>query len=106
MSSNYEIPLSGDAEAFSIALNGTTYDLTFQWRNADQGGWIMDIADSSGGAIVSGIPLVTGANLLEQYGYLGIAGGAALYIANSAGGDSAPAFSNLGSDTHLVLAVS
>ncbi len=99
----YEIPLTGQAETFSIALNGATYQLTLQYRDHDEGGWVLDIADASGVAIVSGIPLLTGANLLEQYAYLGIAGGAALYVTDTAGGDAAPTFSNLGTDTHLVL---
>ena len=100
---NVEIPLSGTAESFAIALNGTVYQMTVQWRDAPLGGWFLDIADSSGNAIVSGIALVTGSDLLAQYGYLGIAGGAALYVVNVAGGDSAPEFGNLGTDTRLIM---
>lgn len=100
---SFEIPLAGYPESFSIALNGTNYQLTLQYRDNPLGGWMLDIADSTGNAIISGIPLVTGANLLEQYGYLGIAGGSALYVINSAGGDAVPTFGNLGTDTQLVL---
>lgn len=100
---SYPIPLAGYPEAFSIALNGATYKLTVQYRDNDLGGWFLDIADSKGAPIISGIAMVTGANLLEQYGYLGIAGGGALYLVNSAGGDAAPAFGNLGTDVQLVM---
>lgn len=98
-----EIPLAGIAERFSIALNGTTYQLTAQWRAAPLGGWFLDIADAEGVPIISGIAMVTGADLLAQYAYLGIAGGASLFILDVAGGDSAPAFGDLGTDTRLVL---
>lgn len=100
---NFEIPLSGSPETFSISLNGTTYALTLQFRDNSEGGWTLDIADADRVMIVAGIPLITGANLLEQYGHLGIAGGAALYMANTAGGDAVPTYANLGTDTHLVL---
>lgn len=100
---SFPIPLTGYPEAFSIALNGTNYKLTVQYRDNDLGGWFLDIADSNGAPIVSGIAMITGANLLEQYGYLGIAGGAGLYLVNSAGGDAAPTFSNLGTDAQLVM---
>lgn len=101
----YEIPLEGHPETFSIALNGTTYILTVQYRNALYGGWFLDIADASATSILSGIPLVTGADLLGPHKNLGIAGGAALYITNTAGGDSDPTFDNLGADTHLVMVI-
>lgn len=99
----FDIPLAGIAEQFFISLNGITYQLTVQWRQADLGGWFLDIADSSGTAIISGIALVAGVDLLEQYAYLRIAGGAALYIVSADGSDSAPIFTNLGNDRKLVL---
>ncbi len=100
---SYEIPLAGMPETFAIPLNGTTYRLTVQYRDAELGGWFLDIADATGSPIVSGIALVTGANLLDQYCQETIAGGAALYVINVAGGDDAPAFGNLGTDTRLVM---
>lgn len=103
--SSFQIPLSGSPETFAIALNGTTYRLTVDYRAASEGGWFLDIADSNGNPIVSGIPLVTGADLLAQYRYLGIAGNSGLYVANMAGGDAVPTFNNLGTDTRLVLVV-
>lgn len=100
---SFEVPLSGIPETFSLALNGTTYQLTVQWRANGLGGWILDIADVSGNAIISGIPLVTGTDLLAQHKHLSIAGGSALYVTDTTGGDETPTFNNLGSDTHLVL---
>lgn len=101
---SFEIPLSGSPETFSINLNGTPYRLTTRYCDAQNGGWFLDIADSAGNPIVSGISLVTGVNVLGQYGYADIAAGAALYVVNVAGGDAAPTFDNLGTDVRLVLA--
>ena len=95
MTTTYTIPLAGYPETFSIALNNVTYQLTFLWR----GSWFMDIADNTGAAIVSAIPMVIGVDLLAPYKYLGFAG--SMYMVNKAGGDSPPTFTNLGTDVIL-----
>ncbi|AMM17512.1 hypothetical protein AX768_25265 [Burkholderia sp. PAMC 28687] len=95
----FEIPLSGVPESFLIALSGVQYKLTLQWRDAPQGGWVLDIADSLANKIVSGIPLTTGADLLEQYAYLGIGG--ELWVQTDGDPAEVPTFENLGSTSHL-----
>lgn len=100
----YEIPLTAESQRFSIQLAGVVYQMTVQWRNNAQGGWVLDIADATGTPIISGMALVTGTDLLGQYAYLGIGG--SLYVVNSSGGDDAPTFTDLGSTTHLVFVTS
>lgn len=66
----FSIPLTGIPETFSIAIAGKTYRLTLTYRDTDEGGWVLDIAndtDDPGAAILQGVPLVTGADLLAQY---------------------------------------
>lgn len=99
MSSFYEIPLSPDPQTFRVTLGGVDYRLRFTYREATAGGWVLDIMDSEGGALVQGVPLVTGADLLEQYQYLGING--ALYVQGSPDPDSVPTFENLGTESLL-----
>ena len=97
MSTAYEIPLQvGIPQTFTAKLSGVEYQLTLQYRNAPNGGWVLDIANSAGVPIVSGIPLVTGANLLEQYAYLGFGG--RLWVQTTSNPDAVPTFSNLGED--------
>ncbi|SEI99058.1 hypothetical protein SAMN04244579_02723 [Azotobacter beijerinckii] len=96
---NYEIPLTPEGQRFSITLGGTEYQLRVQWRNAVDAGWTLDIADAGGNAIVSGIPLVTGCNLLDPYPHLGFSG--VLWVQTTADPDAAPDFGNLGSASHL-----
>ena len=94
------IPLQvGVPQTFTATLSGVSYQLTLQYRNATAGGWVLDIADASGNPIVSGIPLVTGANLLAQYAYLGFTGG--LWVQTTSDPDAVPTFTNLGDDGQL-----
>jgi hypothetical protein len=99
----FEIPLTPSPQRFSIQLGGAAYSLTFQFRNAGlpgQGGtWILDIADDLGNPLVCGIPLVTGADLLAQYGYLNFGGG--LMVMSDGDPAAVPTFANLGVASHL-----
>jgi len=61
--------------------------------------WVIDISDSSGNPLVQGIPLVCGADLLGQYGYLGLGGELIVQTDNSP--DTPPTFTNLGASGHL-----
>ncbi len=100
MSTTYEIPITPSTnQTFSVTLNDTVYQLTFQWRAAFELGWVLDIASEDGTSLVSGIPLVTGVDLLAPYGHLGIGG--SLYVATDGDQDAVPTFSSLGDTSHL-----
>jgi hypothetical protein len=94
------VPLLAAAQTLSIALGGVTYNLTLTYRDTDQGGWFMDIADAALNPIVRGVPLVMGADLLAQYGYLDFGGILALYNSGPQA-DTPPTFANLGGDCQL-----
>ena len=79
MATVWTIPLYPAAQSISISLGGARYKMKFLYRDAPPecgggGGWVLDIADSEGNPLVCGIPLVTGADLLAQYAYLGFSG--------------------------------
>jgi len=100
MSNFFKIPLiPGAPQTFSVTLGQAVYQMTLRYRNTAEGGWILDIADQSGKAIVSGIPLVTGADLLAQYGYLNFGG--QLCVQTASDPDAVPTFDNLGADASL-----
>ena len=94
----FEIPLQPAAQTFRVSLAGVTYTMTIVWRNDALAGWVLDIADAQAVPIVQGIPLVTGADLLAQYAYLGIAG---KLIVQSDGSNLAPTYASLGATSHL-----
>lgn len=98
MSTPYLIPLQPTPQTLTISLSGVQYQLTVRWNETNQS-WIIDIADSNGNPILSGIPMVTGADLLEQFEYLDIGG--MLLAQTSSNTDAVPTFANLGSDGNL-----
>lgn len=87
-------------QILTVSLAGIVYTLTLFWRNAVAGGgWLLDIGDASNNPIVRGIPLVTGADLLAQYEYLGI--GVQLFVQTNGDPNAVPTFTNLGSQANL-----
>jgi hypothetical protein len=66
-------------------------------------GWVVDLLDDQDNPVVSGIPLVTGANLLEQYDYLNFGG--QLIVQTDHDVDKIPTFENLGDECHLYFSV-
>jgi len=95
MPSYYRVPLKpGAPQRLSVALGQVEYRLTLKYRDVEQGGWVLDIADANDAPIVSGVPLVTGADLLGQYKHLGFAG--RLWVQTPSNPDAAPTFDGLG----------
>ena len=98
MATPYTIPLTNASQQISIALGGVIYILTVKW-NASAECWVLDIADQSGNPIVQGLALVTGCDLLGQYGYLALGG--QLICMTDYQSDAIPTFNNLGSNSQL-----
>lgn len=102
---NFLIQLSGIAETFTIDLAGTTYTLTIYWNDmmaeSDDGdtGWTMDIGDATGVSLACGLPMITGADLLDGLEYLGINGSLIMYTNGMT--YVVPTFDNLGTDCNL-----
>lgn len=93
MSTAFEIPLSPEAQKFTIQLAGVTYNITVSWC-APAACWVFDIADRLDAPIIQGIPLVTGIDLLQQYAYLQFGGG--LMVQTDHNPDAVPTLENLG----------
>lgn len=94
----YEIPLSATPQSLSVTLAGVQYRLTLKWCDPASV-WVLDIADASGNAMVCGIPLVTGADLLAQYAYLGFGGQLIALTDNDP--SAPPTYAGLGATGHL-----
>ena len=99
---SYEIPLKPYAQHLSIPINGITYQLTVRW-NIGAAVWVVDIADLNGNKILSGIPLVTGIDLLGQYQYLKF--GASLHAFTDGNVTAPPTYENLGILGHVYFTV-
>jgi hypothetical protein len=92
-SNAYVIPLINQNQEFDISLAGVSYHLIVKW-NSFSNAWILYIEDSQQNPIVGGIPMVTGCDLLEQYGYLEIGG--AMVVQSTNNPDLVPNYSSLG----------
>ena len=93
------IPTSPMPQRFLITPSaGQTYQLVTQYRDAPEAGWTLDIGEPNGTPIISGIPLVTGINLLAQYQHL-IVG--SLFVLSDVDMWAAPGFPDLGVSSHL-----
>lgn len=98
--STFIIPCSNVPQSFQISLAGKNYQLTVKWNAADDAGWIVDFTDGDTGVvIVAGIPFVTGVNMLDGLGYLGING--TLFCTTDGDQFAPPTLDNLGVNSNL-----
>lgn len=103
MTTAYEIPATPSVpQTFAIALSGVTYVMTLTWNTVVYC-WVVDLADSTGTAILQGVPVVTGADLLEQVAYLQLGGNLVAQTENDV--DAVPTFDNFGINGHLFYLV-
>lgn len=98
MSNIFLVPTTPKPQQFFISLNGVTYQFLLKW-NTVADCWVLDINDANAAAIAQGLPLITGADLLEQLGYLGITGNLIVQTTNNA--DEVPTFNSLGDTGNL-----
>ena len=95
----YEIPTGPTQRVMTIALGGTVYTLRFSYADAPDAGWFMDVSDAVGNALVCGLPLVTGADLLQPYPDIGFVGH--LFVVTADGSATSPSFDDLGVTAHV-----
>ena len=108
MSSSYTfylVPLTAVAQQFSINIGSGSYLMTVKWNDADDAGWIIDLADAlTTDSIVVNIPMITGADLLSGLEYLQIGGGGYSLLVYTTGDETAvPTFINLGTESNLYV---
>lgn len=99
---SFEIPLSAQNQSVDVTLAGKNYTLVITWCSP-MTCWMMTIKDSSSNSILAGVPLVTGADLLAQYEYLGIGGSMIVQTVGDA--DAQPTYENLGVTSRLFFIV-
>lgn len=96
----FEVPTSPNPQSFATTFpNGVEYNLRLIYQFTGDNCWLLDISDADLNPLVCGIPLVTGADLLAQYAYLGF--GFSLFATTDGDNTAPPTFYNLGSAGHL-----
>lgn len=94
-----ELPLSADNQTFSTTINGVSLKMRLIWREGM--GWVLDLLDSGDAAIIAGIPLVTGTDLLAQYQHLGLGFGLTVVCDDPI--QEYPTQTGLGTNCHLYV---
>ena len=103
MTTFYEVPTQPKPHASQITFpNGTVYNIRLIYIFDPDPCWLLDISDAVGNPILCGVPLVTGADLLGQFAYLGL--GVAMYALTDGDPNTPPGWWNLGDTGHLLLA--
>jgi hypothetical protein len=104
----YILPVTPSTnQTFNAILGnpGIIYNMALTWRNCPASianpGWFLDIYDAYGNALVIGLGLVTGAQLLEQYAYLNL--GFLLYVQSEGDTFALPTFPSLGSTCQIYV---
>ncbi len=95
----YKIPFTPQAMRMEISLGGLSYILKTYW-NTPMECWVLDIYDDVDKPMVRGIPLVTGADLLQQFEYLGF-GGMLLIWSTQGPWHTVPSFTSLGNNSNV-----
>ena len=100
MSENtYAIPLTTGAQQFTIKLGENALQIRLVWREAQGGGWFMDLSDTDGTQVLSGLVLRCGHDLLEEHAYLGL-GKLTVFLDGKS--DSDPIYDDMGRQIQLI----
>lgn len=101
MATVYEFPLLPQAQKMTITLATVEYQIRFGWCDAPDGGWFIDIADVDGNALINGLPLTAGENVLQQLDYLGFPG--EIRVQTDSDTLVEPTYANLGSNGKVLF---
>jgi hypothetical protein len=95
----FRIPLLNKPQSSEITLSGVDYIIINRWSSGMEV-WTFSLQSiETEKILINDMPLITGANLLEQWEYLGIPGILICYTAGDQG--EPPTFENLGTDANL-----
>jgi hypothetical protein len=95
----YEVPFTNRPQVLSTRLAGNRYSMKLIW-NVYTDCWIVDIYTEEGIALLCGMAIVTGADLLAQFRYLEI-GGQLFATTDHTRGNMPPTFTDLGITGHV-----
>ncbi|HBH7053963.1 TPA: hypothetical protein KV183_003460 [Morganella morganii] len=79
-----EIPVSNKNQQFDIQLDGGRYRIRLVYRQFC--GWVADMMDQAGTDIFTGVPLVSGTDILEPYRYMGF-NGSLIFVCDETAGE-------------------
>ena len=93
-----EIPLQPNSQILAINISNIMYTFNIIWRDA---GYVLDIQDVYQNNIVTGLSLVTGADLIDQLTYLDLP--FSLVVVSDVDSSLVPTYTSLGQQSHLCV---
>lgn len=94
----FEVPLTAANQTFRVYLGDRHFEITIRWSTV-VGAWVIDLADAdTAEALINGLVLTTGRNLLQPYEYLGLRD---VLLALNDEDLEPPTYENLGTGGHL-----
>jgi Domain of unknown function (DUF6983) len=93
-----ELPMIASPQIFKATLAGISYRFRTRWNDVSRC-WVMDVFDSNEVLMIGGLALVTGADLISQFEYLGIGG--QIVVQTDGDKDIVPDYNSLGSTGHV-----
>lgn len=103
MTTANQIPFIAQAQQMQITLGSVAYNLRMLW-NKFNNTWMLDILDQDSNAIISGMAVVTGEDLLIAFEYLEIGGAldaGQLQVQTTSNTFVPPTYDNLGTDGNV-----
>jgi hypothetical protein len=97
--SGFKLPFVNSNQKFNISLDGKSLSVTCVW-NQEIPAWVISIQDANtGDDIITGVSLVTGVNLFEQFYYTGVTG--FLIVYTNGNPTEIPTFESLGNESNV-----
>lgn len=100
----FKLPLTNIPQTFILPLSGVDYNVTCKWNDADEAGWVIDLADANNVPLAGNIPLIVGADLLSGLEYLGVQG--QLFVYTDGNQFLVPTLTNLGVESNVYFTTS
>ena len=99
----YKIPFKNTPQRFEVSLSGRDFIFINRWSSG-MSLWCLTILDAQTQAVLLlNMPIVTGADLLRQFAYLGIPGSLIAFTQGDI--DATPTLKNLGAAANLYYVV-
>lgn len=96
----FEIPLVPQQAVFDVLFDDGVLTFRLLYNEAVEAGWMLDIYDRDQTPLIMGIPLVAGADLLQQYATLGL--NLKLWVVTDGDATLPPTRDNLGLQSRLL----
>jgi hypothetical protein len=95
-----EVPFTARPQVLNVWLGDKEFSVRLYWLKPAEC-WVIDLSDVAGNLLISGIPLVTGADLFDQFQYADVRGGRLVVMSTDRPPTTVPGWGDLGITGHV-----